>query len=165
MAESRGGSFRGMQGRKAQERQESHVIQRQLRPETSSLDPSHVAERGLKLQSPSVYKDMPEAPNSLVWTGGISPIAGRDVGAEVLQENLVTVLPWCSPSGEAHLDDLPPLYLQVPVDEPVGFKVIIILPKRVDELLGHLHVESTQRRSPLSSLPPSLQGEVRPAVP
>lgn len=97
--------------------------------------------------------------------GGISPIADREVGAEVLQENLVPVLPWCSSSGEAHLEDLPPLYLQVPVDEPVGFKVIIVLPKRVDELLGHLHVESTQHRSPLSSLPPSLQREVRRDVP
>lgn len=27
---------------------------------------------------------------------------------------------------------LPSLYLQVPVDEPVGFKVIIVLPKRVN---------------------------------
>lgn len=34
--------------------------------------------------------------------GGISPIAGMEVGAEVWQENLVTVLPWCSSSGEAH---------------------------------------------------------------
>lgn len=76
----------------------------------------------------------------------------------MLQENLVTVLPWCSSSGEAHLGYLPPLYLQVPVDEPVGLKVIIVLPKRVDELLGHLHVESIQQRSPL---PLSLQGEVR----
>lgn len=59
-----------MQGRKPQERQESRVIQRQLRPETSSLDPSHVPEHGLKLQLPSVYRDMPEAPNSLVWIGG-----------------------------------------------------------------------------------------------
>lgn len=109
-----------------------------------------------------MYKDKPEAPNSLVWTGEISPIAGREVGAEVLQENLDTVLPWCSSSDEAHLVYLPPLYLQVPVDEPVGFKVIIVLPKRVDELLGHLHVESTQQRS---LLPFSLQGEVRCDVP
>uniref|UniRef100_A0A803VAJ4 Ferritin n=1 Tax=Ficedula albicollis TaxID=59894 RepID=A0A803VAJ4_FICAL len=34
----------------------------------------------------------------------------------------------------------------VSVDKPVGFKVIIILPKRVDELLGHLHMESTQKK-------------------
>lgn len=53
---------------------------------------------------------------------------------------------------------LPSPYLQVPVDEPVGLKVIIILPKRVDELFGHLHVESTQQGS--RSCPPfSLQEE------
>lgn len=103
---------------------------------------------------------MPKAPNSLVWTGGSLPL-----WAEELQENLVAVLPWCSSSGKAHLGDLPPLYLQVPVDEPVGFKVIIVLPKRVDELLGHLHVKSTQQKSPLSSLPLSLQGEVKCDVP
>lgn len=118
-------------------------------------------EHGLKLQAPPVYRDMPEAPNSLLWIGRISPIAGREVEAEVLQENFVTVLPSCSSSGEAQLANLPPLYLQVPVNEPVSFKVIIVLPKRIDELLSHLHVESTQQRSPLSSLPLSLQGEGR----
>lgn len=119
----------------------------------------------MKLQAASVYKDMPEAPNCLLWIGRISPIAGRELEAAVLQESLVTVLPWCSSSGEAQLANLHPLYLQVPVNEPVGFKVIIVFPKRVDELLSHLHVESTQQRSPLSSLPLSLQGEVRCDVP
>lgn len=122
---------------------------------SSSLNPSHVPDHGLKLQSASVYKNTPEAPQFPGVDWAISPIADREVGAEVLQENLVTVLPWCS-SGEAHLVYLPPLYLQVPVDEPVGFKVVVVLPKRVDELLSHLHVESTQQRSPL---PLSLQGE------
>lgn len=75
---------------------------------------------------------------------------------EVLQENFVTalmglakpsgvVLHRCSSAGQAYLED-PLRYLQVPVDEPVGFKVIIVLPKRVDELLGHLHVESNTAR-------------------
>lgn len=31
-----------------------------------------------------------------------------------------------------------PSYLQTPVDNPVGLKVIIILSERVDELLCHL---------------------------
>lgn len=65
-------------------------------------------EHGLKLQAAPVYKDMPEAPNSPLWIGRISPIAGREVEAEVLQENLVTVLPWCSSSGEAQLANLLP---------------------------------------------------------
>lgn len=60
-----------------------------------------------------------------------------------LAEALGALLPWCSSAGEAHQRTLPSLYLQVPVDEPVGFKVIIILSKRVDELLSHLHREST----------------------
>jgi hypothetical protein len=33
---------------------------------------------------------------------------------------------------------LPLPYLQVPVDDPIGFKIIIILSKGVDELLCHL---------------------------
>lgn len=72
----------------------------------------------------------------------------RNLQAEVLQ--IMTVL-----MGPRLLTSP---YLQVPVDEPVGLKVIIILPKRVDELFGHLHVESTQQGS--RSCPPfSLQEE------
>lgn len=156
MAESRRGSFRCTQGGKA----------RRGRNDTSLKQPGSrsipCARAWTEAAVSLCLQRHQKPPSSLVWTGGISPIAGREVGAEVLQENLVTVLLWWCSSGEAHLVYLPPLYLQVPVDEPVGLKVIIILPKRVDELLGHLHVESTQQRSPL---PLSLQGEVRCDVP
>lgn len=41
-------------------------------------------------------------------------------------------------------------YLQIPVNEPVGFKIVIVLSEWVDELFSHLRIESTWQgfRSP-----------------